>query len=308
MLYALINNKKVRPKHTGERAACPFTGSEMISKCGDIKIHHWAYKVAPEGFKYKSKDTNWYLEWKSKFDPKICEIMYTDKEGNKHIADIDDGKTVIQFQQTFLKNEEIIEKELFYSSINKNFIWVVDGKFYFSKCVIDKKPLYDFNIKYCTNEQKDKILEYYRGSEEQPSFSKEREAVETKFYDIELTEKNEKKIKFLLEEYQHINNKKKSQNYIKTIQFKSNKNIFSRTRFPIFVDISHIEPNMIYQVDKKRIITKDYFVEKYSTFRSDISDLEVNIEHVVITSDRKKINKPIEKVNYLHNKTTKKIW
>lgn len=73
MLYAVKNGIKVKASETGERANCPFTNAEMISKCGVKMVKHWAYKNASEGIDYKS-ETEWHLQWKSLFEPNECEV------------------------------------------------------------------------------------------------------------------------------------------------------------------------------------------------------------------------------------------
>ena len=74
MLYALINGVKCTPETTGDRAFCPFTGSEMIAKCGLIKIPHWAYKSVPEDVIYK-EESEWHLEWKQRFPKEFVEVL-----------------------------------------------------------------------------------------------------------------------------------------------------------------------------------------------------------------------------------------
>jgi Competence protein CoiA-like family len=44
MQYALINNIKSLPEK-GKTGICIGCGQEVISKSGNIKIHHWSHKV-----------------------------------------------------------------------------------------------------------------------------------------------------------------------------------------------------------------------------------------------------------------------
>ena len=43
MKYALVNNKK-NEAHKGLIGYCPICSSELIAKCGEFKINHWAHK------------------------------------------------------------------------------------------------------------------------------------------------------------------------------------------------------------------------------------------------------------------------
>lgn len=43
MLLANQNGELVRPEETGQRASCPTCENEVIAKCGDVRIDHWAH-------------------------------------------------------------------------------------------------------------------------------------------------------------------------------------------------------------------------------------------------------------------------
>ncbi|RZK23746.1 MAG: hypothetical protein EOO43_08105, partial [Flavobacterium sp.] len=42
MQFALINNVKSEP-FKGAKGICNLCLKEVIAKCGDIKVHHWAH-------------------------------------------------------------------------------------------------------------------------------------------------------------------------------------------------------------------------------------------------------------------------
>ena len=46
MKFALINNCRAEAAK-GAKGICPSCGSELIAKCGEVKINHWAHKKFP---------------------------------------------------------------------------------------------------------------------------------------------------------------------------------------------------------------------------------------------------------------------
>ena len=43
MKFALINGDKAEATK-GAKGFCPSCGSELIAKCGEVKVNHWAHK------------------------------------------------------------------------------------------------------------------------------------------------------------------------------------------------------------------------------------------------------------------------
>jgi competence CoiA-like predicted nuclease len=43
MKFAVFNNSKIETSK-GAKGYCPSCGSELIAKCGNVKINHWAHK------------------------------------------------------------------------------------------------------------------------------------------------------------------------------------------------------------------------------------------------------------------------
>jgi len=43
MKFAVFNNNKIEASK-GAKGYCPSCGSELIAKCGNVKINHWAHK------------------------------------------------------------------------------------------------------------------------------------------------------------------------------------------------------------------------------------------------------------------------
>lgn len=124
MLIAEING--IRCKATkGAKGICPYCKSEVIAKCGEQKIAHWAHKSCKVCDSWHDKETEWHLMWKSYFPEKWQEIIkYDQVTGEKHIADVcTENGFVLEFQHSAIKLEEQQSREEFYKNMN----WVVDG-------------------------------------------------------------------------------------------------------------------------------------------------------------------------------------
>jgi len=123
MKFALIDGEKEEAKK-GATALCQFCGSELIAKCGEIKIHHWAHKSKRNCDPWWENEGEWHRAWKNEFPTEWQEVIHHDKNGEKHIADIKTGTDwVIEFQHSYLKPEERRSRNAFYNKL----IWVVDG-------------------------------------------------------------------------------------------------------------------------------------------------------------------------------------
>jgi len=124
MRFAIVNGEKAeaQPKAKG---ICPHCQSEMIAKCGRVKVWHWAHKGNPPCDPWWESETEWHREWKDKFPKEWQEISHIDPlTGEQHIADVKNPfGLVIEFQHSTIKLEERISREEFY----KKMIWVVDG-------------------------------------------------------------------------------------------------------------------------------------------------------------------------------------
>lgn len=123
MKYGLVNGEKTSasPKLAGY---CPLCGGQLVSKCGNTKVHHWAHKNTKECDSWWERETQWHRDWKNCFPVEWQEVVHKDQSGEKHIADIKtpDG-LVVEFQHSHITREERDSRETFYEHI----IWVVDG-------------------------------------------------------------------------------------------------------------------------------------------------------------------------------------
>lgn len=123
MKYALVNGdrREAQPILVGE---CPLCGSEMIPKCGDVYVHHWAHKSRRNCDPWWENETEWHRAWKNQFPLDWQEIVHQGEDGQKHFADVrtDDG-WILEFQHSRINPEERASREGFY----KKLIWVIDG-------------------------------------------------------------------------------------------------------------------------------------------------------------------------------------
>lgn len=104
------NENGVRVTATpGTIASCPFCGREMISKCGSIKVWHWAHKQNNVDCRYGAGETEWHLSLKKYAYDRGCEV---EKPIGKNIADIyiRSLNKVIELQNSSISIDEIIER------------------------------------------------------------------------------------------------------------------------------------------------------------------------------------------------------
>ena len=123
MKYALVNDEKVEATK-GAKGYCPSCGSELIARCGEVKVKHWAHKGNRDCDPWWEYETDWHRSWKGKFPIEWQEAVHFDESGEKHIADV---KTnigwFIEFQHSYLKPEERRARNAFYRKL----VWVVHG-------------------------------------------------------------------------------------------------------------------------------------------------------------------------------------
>jgi len=124
MKLAIINGQRSEATKKA-RGLCPGCGSELIAKCGEEKINHWAHKGNRNCDQWWENETDWHREWKNCFDAEWQEVVHKDEStGEIHIADVRTpyGWT-IEFQRSPLVEDECKARNTFYKKI----VWVVDG-------------------------------------------------------------------------------------------------------------------------------------------------------------------------------------
>ena len=123
MKYVSHNNAKVEAT-PGANAICLCCGSELVAKCGSLKVWHWAHKSKKNCDHWWENETPWHRNWKNKFSDDWQEIIQISENGEKHIADI---KTpagfVVEFQHSPISSSERISREQFYGDM----CWLFDA-------------------------------------------------------------------------------------------------------------------------------------------------------------------------------------
>lgn len=124
MKYAIIDGNKAEAK-PGQKGQCPLCSSELIARCGKIKIHHWAHKSVKICDNWWENETQWHRDWKNQFPIEWQEVVHIAEGGEKHIADVKTSEGwVVEFQHSYLKHEERVSRDRFYGP---KLVWVVDG-------------------------------------------------------------------------------------------------------------------------------------------------------------------------------------
>ena len=125
MKFAIHDGKRKEAKASLEGALCPVCKAEVIAKCGNININHWAHKSKKKCDPWWENETPWHRDWKNEFPKDYQEVIHYSKTGEKHVADVKIPKgLVVEFQHSPIKPDEILARNTFY----ENIIWVVDGK------------------------------------------------------------------------------------------------------------------------------------------------------------------------------------
>ena len=123
MRLALVNGQRCEAS-PGLKGECDFCGSKMIAKCGDYRIWHWAHRGDHNCDRWWEPETEWHLNWKSKFPIEWQEVVHVAEDGERHIADVKTAAgRVIEFQHSAISSHERQSREKFYRSM----IWVVNG-------------------------------------------------------------------------------------------------------------------------------------------------------------------------------------
>jgi hypothetical protein len=123
MRFALIDGKKTEATK-GAKGLCPSCSSELVAKCGEVRINHWAHKGNRACDPWWENETEWHRSWKEQFPIDWQEVIHSDENGEKHIADVKtENDWVLEFQHSYLNPEERRVRDAFYRKL----VWVVDG-------------------------------------------------------------------------------------------------------------------------------------------------------------------------------------
>lgn len=122
MRFALVGENKSEPFPKG-RGICPTCEGPVISKCGPIKVWHWAHESNPDCDTWSEPVGPWHLSWQRLVQPEFVEVPIA-----PHRADIvGHNGTVIELQHSTINCEEIEEREKFYDKM----VWLFDATYRF---------------------------------------------------------------------------------------------------------------------------------------------------------------------------------
>ncbi len=162
MKFSLVNGNKIEAIK-GAKGICPSCGSELIARCGDVKINHWAHKGIRNCDIWWENETEWHRQWKNQFPKEWQEIVHFDEKGEKHIADVKTKKGwVLEFQHSYIIPEERNSRNAFYSKL----VWIIDGlrrktdRIQFQKILEEssKAPVGNINIRQINFPEESRLL------------------------------------------------------------------------------------------------------------------------------------------------------
>ena len=133
MFSAYDSNKnliQIEDAKKGEKYYCPICEQEVIVKALDsLAVHaHFAHKKGAQCYDDWTHDmSEWHRQWQNCFPERFREVVM-EKDGKKHRADIFTETTVIEFQHSPIKAEEIQARNDFYNGLGYPVVWVFDMK------------------------------------------------------------------------------------------------------------------------------------------------------------------------------------
>lgn len=123
MRFALLQDVRVEAT-PGALGTCPGCGSEMLARCGEKNVWHWAHRGRRHCDPWWENETDWHRDWKNHFPAEWQEVPARDDAGELHIADV---KTpyglVVEFQHSAIKPDEVRKRTVFYDKV----IWIIDA-------------------------------------------------------------------------------------------------------------------------------------------------------------------------------------
>lgn len=129
MLVAEAGGERRHPLRTGERGSCPGCGGEVLSRCGEHVIWHWAHRRRVECDAWSEPEGDWHRKWKQMLagsDTSRMEVTLRDEgAGVWHRADVMtlDG-WVVELQHSPISPEDIRAREAFYREKAGGMVWL----------------------------------------------------------------------------------------------------------------------------------------------------------------------------------------
>lgn len=124
MTFAIVNGSKAEatPDSGG---SCPLCDQILLSKCGELKVWHWAHLRDRNCDNWTEPETEWHKNWKWAFGKEYSEITIS-KDGVKHRADIQTkDNIIIELQSSPIQVATIRRRENFYG---ERMLWILNGK------------------------------------------------------------------------------------------------------------------------------------------------------------------------------------
>lgn len=112
-----------------ERYFCPVCGEPLNIRAQEsvAVTTHFAHKRGTVCYDNWTHDmSEWHRSWQERF-PEECREVVIEKNGKKHRADVLINNTVIEFQHSPIKGEEIAERNNFYLTCGYKIVWVFDA-------------------------------------------------------------------------------------------------------------------------------------------------------------------------------------
>ncbi|MBK9982077.1 MAG: hypothetical protein IPP15_06550 [Saprospiraceae bacterium] len=78
MRFAIVNGIRAEAAK-GVKGICPSCESELIPKCGEHRINHWAHKGTRTCDAWWEPETEWHRSWKSNFSDDWQEVILVDR-------------------------------------------------------------------------------------------------------------------------------------------------------------------------------------------------------------------------------------
>ena len=123
MKFGLINGQRIVAKPGIRGVVCPKCRTELVAKCGEIRVHHWAHKNKLQCDDWIEDDNDWRSDWLKAF-PEDWQEPLIECNGESHFADIrTPSNTIILLHQLHLTSETIRLREDFYQTP----VWVVNS-------------------------------------------------------------------------------------------------------------------------------------------------------------------------------------
>lgn len=123
MLVAIDGTKKRVRASPNSNAVCPHCEQEVISKCGGIKIWHWAHKTKCI---YETEPmTEWHLWWQNIAENAGCIIEHII---GGHIVDAVDfsKKTIYEFQHSPISSDDLRHRSFNATNQGYKINWIFD--------------------------------------------------------------------------------------------------------------------------------------------------------------------------------------